>query len=177
MSDELETPEADAPPPAGETATPERTYSPAEFRAVQNEAKNLRARLREIEAQAAERANTVTATQAELETIRTAHAAAAEELRTHRLRLAIATTSREDEALAGIDADLVLPHLRVEWNDDGTPKGVLAALRDAVKRFPTLVPVATPNAPRVPAQTAAGKSTAGTTDAAIVAKRNMYPVF
>jgi hypothetical protein len=176
MSDELETPEVEAPPPAGES-TPERTYSPAEFRAVQNEAKNLRARLREIEAQAAERANTVTATQAELEAIRTAHAAAAEELRTHRLRLAIVTASREDEALSGIDADLVLPHLRVEWNDDGTPKGVLAALRDAVKRFPSLVPAQAPNAPRVPAQTAAGKSASGTTDAAVQAKRNLYPVF
>jgi hypothetical protein len=174
MSDEIETPEVEAPPPAGET-TPERTYSPAEFRAVQNEAKNLRARLREIEAQAAERANTVTATQAELESIRTAHAAAAEELRTHRLRLAIVTASRDDDALAGIDADLVLPHLRVEWNDDGTPKGVLGALRDAVKRFPSLVPAAASSAPRVPAQTAAGKSTAGSLDPLIAAKRQLYP--
>ena len=173
MSDELETPAA----PDAESSTPvvepttERTYSAADYRAVQNEAKNLRARLREIEAQAAERANAVTTVQAELETIRTAHAAAAEELRTHRLRLAVTEATRKDESLRGLDPDLILPHLRVEW-DDGKPKGVGAALKDVIERFPQL---AAPVAPRVPAQAAAGKSNGVSLDPLIAAKRQQYP--
>ena len=180
MSDELastETPQAgetqDAPAASAEPTT-ERTFSAAEFRAVQNEAKNLRARLREIEGAAKGHQDAVATTRAELEATQARYAAAAEELRTHRLRSAVAAVAREDEALRGVDPDLVLPHLKIEWADDGTPKGVAAALKDVAKRFPSIVPSAAPG-PRVPTQSAASNAQPAAAPDLVAQKRRLYP--
>lgn len=163
-----------APAPAAEPAANERTYSPAEYRAVQNEAKNLRMRLRDIEGAATQHSAALEAAKSEAEAIRAAHASATEELRAHRLRQAISEAGRGDDDLRGIDPDLVAPHLSgVEWGDDGKPKAVAAALRDVVKRFPQLV-----SAPRVPTQPPAGSAITTAASGDLVAqKRPLYPTF
>jgi len=137
-------------PPAGD---PARTYTQAEFRAVQNEARNLRARLKAAEDAAAAATPALEAVRGEAETLRGQVAAATEELRTFRLRQAIVEAGRDADDLRGIDPDLVAPHLGgVEWGDDGRPRAVAAALRGVLKRFPQIAPAA----PRVPSQPPAG---------------------
>jgi hypothetical protein len=163
MSDEPEIvvtpPVGDAPtpetPPAGDPAEPTtRIYTAAEFRAVQNEAKNLRARLRDLETTVTGHAPALEALRAEAETARSQVAALTDEARGYRLRQAISDAGRDADDLRGIDPDLVAPHLTgVEWGDDGRPKAIAAALRGVLKRFPQIA--ATP-APRVPTQPPAG---------------------
>lgn len=170
MSDPTPTKPTDAAttPPAGDAAAPttppagdegrrdepaERTYTAAEYRAVQNEAKNLRARLREAEQSATTAAPALEAAQRDADALRAELAGIRERLRGYELRDAIAEATRADDAadLAGLDPALAARLIEVEYGDDGRPKALSAALRKLVKQYPQLAN----GAPRVPAQPSA----------------------
>lgn len=144
-----------APPPATTPAddeTSERTYSAAEVRALKNEAKNLRARLREVEAQAAGHPAALEAATRDAEALRGQVASLSDRLRAYVLRDAISEAGRDDEAgdLRGVNADLAARLIEgVEWGDDGAPKGVAPALRKLIKRYPEIA-AATPARPAQP---------------------------
>lgn len=163
MSDEPQAPatppEGDAPatpsPPAGEatppTPAPERTYTAAEFREVQSEARNLRARLRAAEEAAAPLAPALEAARGEADALRSQVASLTERLRAYELRDAIAAAAREEEGLQSLDAELAARLVEGVEYEAGAFKGLSAALKRLVKKYPQLAP-----APRVPAQPAAG---------------------
>lgn len=169
---EAGTPAPDA-PPAGESDAP-RTYTAAEFRAVQSEARNLRARLREIETQHANATAAQEAARGEAETLRAQAASLLDEVRGHRLQSAIAAAVTTDADLAGLDVELATRLVEgVEWGDDGRPKAIAAALRKLTRQYPQLI---TP--PRVPTQPPAGQTRAPAADDATInrEKRRLSPV-
>lgn len=163
---------ADPTPPAGETtpatapapvASPEttdadaQTLTAAEARELRREAQSLRRRLREVEGQqttsAQETATQVAALQAEFDALRATHSAAADALRAYRLRDAIAETARASDDLRGVDPDLAARLVEgIEWGEDGKPKGLAAALKSLVTRYPQIA--AAPA--RIPSQPPAG---------------------
>jgi hypothetical protein len=154
-------PQADAPVTPEPDATPERTYTQAEYRQVQNEAKNLRARLRELEAAQQSTAPALEATQAERDAARAELATLAEEVRGYRLRAAIADAARADETLRAADPDLVARLIEgVEWGEDGKPKGVRDGLRRLAERYPQVFAAPTATPARVGQLPAAGSNVA-----------------
>lgn len=170
--DEPQTPTTPTPPAGAETMTAptpaktaERTYSEADYRAVQNEARNLRTRLREAEQTGSQHQSALEALQADTNSLRTRLAAAEDSLRAYRLRDAIAETARADDAgeLHGLDPELAARLLEsVEYDEDGQPKSLKTALGKLVKRYPQLAAAA---APRTPAQPAAGTAQRATPSA------------
>ena len=110
--------------------TEERTYTAAEYKAVQREAQNLRKRLRDAEAQATE-----------LPTLRQAHDALLSEVRQARLHTAIRTEVQAREEWRKLDPELAAQLLQnVTWSDAGNPVGVKAALESVISRYPQLIP-------------------------------------
>lgn len=149
-------------PPEATTEEPttERVYTAADYRAVVNEAKNLRSRLRETEA-------TATTVKSELDTLRSQLSAHAEELRSHRLRAAL-NAAAKDEAF---DVELVSKLVEVEWSDDGKPKGVQAAVKSLLEQYPQLRTA--PQAPRIPTQSPGGSAPAANANQKVLdEKRN-----
>jgi hypothetical protein len=158
--------------PEAEPTPTERTYTAAEHRAVQNEAKNLRARYRELEATVAGHAPALEAVQTELAAARAELAALVDEARGYRLRSAIADAARNDDTLRGVDAELAARLIDgVEWGDDGKPKGVTAALKRVVERFPQVAAAPTPRTPQPPAGSGIGAQRTITTEDVILQKR------
>lgn len=164
------TPAPPAPAPAAEsTPQTDRTYTAAEYRQVVNEAKNLRARLREVE-------STHNGVAAEVDQLRASLAGIHDEVRGYRLRDALRELSR-DEAYSGLDVELVAQLVKAEFGDDGKPKGLNAAVKALIERHPNLRtgnPVSTtPPTPRIPVQPAASGAPPkpATKDAIIEAKR------
>lgn len=127
-------------PPADDETT-ERTYSAAEMRAVKNEARNLRDRLRKIEAQIEAHPAALEAATREAEALRSQAATTAERLRGYVLRDAIAAAGADDDAADLRVSDPVAAARLiegVEWGDDGAPKNVPAALRRLLRQHPVL---------------------------------------
>lgn len=160
-----------APAPAASPAEPEtsaRTYTAAEYREVVSEARNLRARLRETEQTAGQHGAALEAARADADALRAQLATASEALRAYRLRDAIADTARASDDLRGIDPDLAARLVEVEYGEDGRPKGLTAALKSLVERYPQ---IAGPARPRVPAQPPAGGAPPAGNDADVAAQK------
>jgi hypothetical protein len=165
---------APTPAPVAATADPvdEPVITAAEARELRREAQSLRRRLREIEGvqttTQSEAQQQVASLQAELDALRASHGQATEALRAYRLRDAIAETARGSDDLRGLDPDLAARLVEVEYGDDGKPKGLTAALRGLVERYPQIAA-----GPRVSAQPPAGKAQAAAvvTDDLIAQKR------
>lgn len=156
------------------TAAPERTYSAAEYRAVQNEAKNLRSRLRELEVTAAGHTPALEATAAERDAARAELAALSDEVRGHRLRTAIAEVARSNDDLGTLDPALAQRLLDdVEWDEAGRPKGLAAKVRALVAQYPQLL--TTPTRGLLPQAPANGAAPRVREDDVIAQKRRNYP--
>ena len=160
-----------------DTATTDRTYTQAEYKVVQNEARNLRQRLRDLETQHGTVAQTAEVLRSDLEAIRTERETLLSETRTYRLRDAISAAANGDEALRGIDPGLAVRLIEgVEWGEDGKPKGIAAKLKALVSEYPQLVAQA---GPRLPVQRSAATAPGATvtTEQVIKQKRESgrYP--
>jgi hypothetical protein len=158
-------------------ATTERTYTAAEYKAVQNEARNLRQRLRDLETQHNTVAQTAEVLRSDLEAFRSERETLLSETRTYRLRDAISAAANGDDALRGLDPALAARLIEgVEWGDDGKPKGIGAKLKTLVSEYPQLVAASGPRLPVQRSATTAPGATV-TTDQVIEQKRRSgrYP--
>ena len=163
--------------PAAVTDTNERTYTAAEYKSVQNEARNLRQRLRDLETQHGTATQATEALRGDLDAVRSERETLLSETRTYRLRDAISDAAKADEALRDIDPALASRLIEgVEWGDDGKPKGIAAKLKALVGEYPQLVAQA---GPRMPVQRSATTAPGGgvTTDQVVQLKKasGRYP--